>query len=147
MLGADSADDKLVFFFICLENRMTLHANSQIVRSYFRGKKSKCHLLKCLPSMQYQDFWLLHKNFTCQWTLAMPNKLRCHAHYYFSANQITSSRLLIQIHILNVKQCRSWSVGFWRSQLIWIYTVCKGSISGFSRSRVNNFMGLSQLQT
>ena len=28
-------------------------------------------------------------------------------------------------HILNGKQCRSRSVGFFRSQLIWIYTVCK----------------------
>ena len=37
----------------------------------------------------------------------------------------TWSRLLIQIQILNGKQCRSWSVGFFRSQLIWIYTVCK----------------------
>ena len=31
---------------------------------------------------------------------------------------------LLQIHILNSKQCRFRSVGFWRSQLIWIYTVC-----------------------
>ena len=29
------------------------------------------------------------------------------------------------IHTLNGKQCRSRSVGFFRSQLIWIYTVCK----------------------
>ena len=43
-----------------------------------------------------------------------------------SANQITWSRLLIQIHILIYKQCRSRSVGFFRSQQIWIYTVCKG---------------------
>ena len=56
----------------------------------------------------------------------MLNKLRCHTHFYFSANQISWSRLLIQIHILTDKQCRSWSVGFVRSQLIWIYTVCKG---------------------
>ena len=55
----------------------------------------------------------------------MWNKLRCQAHFYFSANHITWSRLLIQIHILNDKQCRSRSVGFLRSQLIWIYTVCK----------------------
>ena len=33
---------------------------------------------------------------------------------------------MIQIHILNDKQCRSRSVGFFRSQLIWIDTVCKG---------------------
>ena len=30
--------------------------------------------------------------------------------------------------ILNGKQCRSRSVGFFRIQLIWIYTVCKGRI-------------------
>ena len=34
--------------------------------------------------------------------------------------------LWLWIHILNGKQCRSWSVGFFRSQLTWIYTVCKG---------------------
>ena len=38
------------------------------------------------------------------------------------------SRFLIQIQILNGKQCRSRTVGFFRSQLIWIYTVCKGRI-------------------
>ena len=49
----------------------------------------------------------------------MLNKLRCHTHFQLSAHQIAWSRLLIQIHTLNHKQCR-------RSQLIWIYTVCKG---------------------
>ena len=57
---------------------------------------------------------------------AMLNKLRCHIHFLFSVNQITSCRSLIQIHILNDKQCRSRSVGFFRRQLIWICTVCKG---------------------
>ena len=56
----------------------------------------------------------------------MLNKLWCHNHLLFSANQITRSRLLIQIYILNNKQCRSRSVGFFRRQLIWIFTVCKG---------------------
>ena len=37
------------------------------------------------------------------------NKLSCHAHFQFSANQMMWSRLLIQIHILNGKQCRSRS--------------------------------------
>ena len=46
-----------------------------------------------------------------------------------SANQIPWSRLLIQIHIQNGKQSRSRSVGFFRSQLIWIYTVCKGRVN------------------
>ena len=35
------------------------------------------------------------------------------------------SRLLIHIHILYDKQCRFRSVGSFRSQLIWIYTVSK----------------------
>ena len=48
-----------------------------------------------------------------------------HSHFCFSTNQITWSWLLIQIHILNTKQWTSRSVGFFRSQLIWIYTVCK----------------------
>ena len=61
-------------------------------------------------------------------TLVMMNKLRCHAYFQFSTNQITWSRLLTEIHILNGKQCRSRSVGFFRSQLIWTYTVCKGMV-------------------
>ena len=61
-------------------------------------------------------------------TLVMRIKLRCHAHFEFSANQITWSKLFIQIQILNNKYCRSRSVGFFRSQLIWIYTVCKGRV-------------------
>ena len=59
-------------------------------------------------------------------TLVMLNKLRCHTHFQFSANQITCARLLIKNHILNDKQGRSRSVGFWRQ-----------GISGFSRTRVN----------
>ena len=58
----------------------------------------------------------------------MLNKLRCHAPFLFEANQITWSRLFIHIHILNCKQCRFRSVGFWRSQLIWIYTIFKGRV-------------------
>ena len=61
-------------------------------------------------------------------TLVMLNKLRCQAYLQFSADQITRSRLLIWINILNDKQSRSRSVGFWRSQLVWIYTVCKGRV-------------------
>ena len=58
-------------------------------------------------------------------TRVMLNKLRFLTLFYLSANQITWSRLLIQIHMLNDKQCRSRSLGFWRSQLIWICTVSK----------------------
>ena len=58
-------------------------------------------------------------------TLVMLNKLRCLTNFKYLASQITWSRLLIQIHILDSKQCRSRSVGFCRSQLICIFTVCK----------------------
>ena len=37
----------------------------------------------------------------CTLTLVVLNKLRCHAHFTFSANQFTGSRLLIQIQVLN----------------------------------------------
>ena len=60
--------------------------------------------------------------------LDMLNKLRCHIHFKFSTNQITWFRLLIKNHILNDKQCRSRSVAIFRSQQIWIYTVCKGRV-------------------
>ena len=49
-------------------------------------------------------------------TIALLNK--------FSASQITSAGFLIEIHMSNDKQCKSRSVGFFRSQLIWMYTVC-----------------------
>ena len=35
---------------------------------------------------------------------------------------------IFAINSLNGKQCRSRSVGFFRSQLIWIYIVCKGRV-------------------
>ena len=63
------------------------------------------------------------------------NKFWCHANFQLSANQIAWSRLL-----LNDKQCRCRSVGFFRNQLIWIYTVCKGRVypgSAWQGFRVN----------
>ena len=56
----------------------------------------------------------------------------CHAEYIkmphpllFVSQSDYLIHVFIQIHILNYKQCRSRSVGFFRSQLIWIYTVWK----------------------
>ena len=53
----------------------------------------------------------------------MLNKLRYQAR---QSDYLIS--IVLWIHILNDKQCRSRSVGFFRSQLIWIYTDCKGSV-------------------
>ena len=50
-------------------------------------------------------------------TIAVLNKLGYHAYFQYLAGYVTWSRLLKLIHILNFKQCRSRSVGF--------YTVCK----------------------
>ena len=41
--------------------------------------------------------------FAVHLTLLMLNKLRCHAHFQFPANQITWSEFLIDIHIFNDK--------------------------------------------
>ena len=56
-----------------------------------------------------------------------------------------------QIHILNDKQCKFRSVGFFRSQLIWIYTVCKGRVypgsAGQGLSIIKIFRMVFVLQT
>ena len=49
-------------------------------------------------------------------------------YFWFLANQRTWSRLLIQTHMSNGKQCRSRSAGFYRSQLIRVYTVWKSRV-------------------
>ena len=65
-------------------------------------------------------------------TLVLLNKLRCHAHFYFPANHITWSRVLIWIHVLKGKQCRS------RSADLDLHCLQRQDISGFSRTRVNS---------
>ena len=84
---------------------------------------------------KHHNFWQGHK-VKCWWSFGIKEKCksltcckksRCHTHLTFSANQITSSRPLIPIHILNVinnKQCISRSFGFFFFR---IYTVCKGT--------------------
>ena len=64
-------------------------------------------------------------------------------------NPNTINQSMIQIQILNGKQCRSRSVGFFRrSQLIWIYTVCKGRTypgsagQGLTRIQTNKILSL-----
>ena len=81
-------------------------------------------ILSCVVKNCFSHFFFVWEYLT----LVMLNKLRCYAHFKSSANQITSSRLLSQSPILIDKQCRSRSIGFWRSQLIWIYTVCKSMV-------------------
>ena len=60
-------------------------------------------------------------------TLVLLNKLSL-PHPFLTVNQSDNWMLfVISIHKLNEKQCRSWSDGFFRSHLIWIYTVFKGN--------------------
>ena len=81
-------------------------------------KKKKKHLIYSYedtagPNLRKYFHGAVRKR-TSWLTLVMLNKLRYHTHFQLSATQITWSRLLIQIHILNDKQCRSRSFGFWR---------------------------------
>ena len=39
------------------------------------------------------------------------------------------------------KQCRSRSVGFWRSQLIWTFTVCHQHVNLYQQPRSSNLIG------
>ena len=51
---------------------------------------------------------------------------------------------MIWIQIMTGKQWRSKSIGFFRSQLIWIYTVCKGRIyPGSGRQVLKQEMSIS----
>ena len=60
-------------------------------------------------------------------TLVLLNKLSL-PHPFLTVNQSDNLMLfVIVIHELNEKQCRLWSDGFFRSHLIWIYTVFKGN--------------------
>ena len=69
--------------------------------------------------------------------LPLLNKLRCHAHFQLSANLITWSRVLTQIHILNDKQDRSRKVGFFKPIDLDLHCLQRWSISWLSRTRVN----------
>ena len=69
-------------------------------------------------------------------TFLMLNKLRCHAHFHFPANQITWSGVLIEIHMFTDKQCRSRSVGFFRSQHLDLQCLLRYDVSYLSKKRV-----------
>ena len=68
-------------------------------------------------------------------TLVMLNKLRCHTHFLLSANQIIWSRLLIQIHTLNDRQCRSRSVVLQKPTDLDLHCMQRQDMSKFSRTR------------
>ena len=118
---------------------------------YYINTELHEHSLLKMPSMplvpNYKKieeslFWLTDKNtvisqqgdltdivfvahLESQLTLVLLNKLSL-PHPFLTVNQSDNSMLFVtSIHKLNEKQCRSWSDGFWRSHLIWIYTVFK----------------------
>ena len=63
MLSADSADDKLMTFFLFFhENRIWPYMQTAVCmkcQNLFSGKIPKCRLLKILPSMQNAEGWYL----------------------------------------------------------------------------------------
>ena len=117
-------------------------SSNKYLQSMFLSRNKKNIVYPCKPQFYYIkvgskgvnliwvmfSWWkmvrIIHQVCPVPLTLVMLNKLSCPAHFWFPVNQITWSGFLIEIHIFNDKQCRSRSVGFFRSQLIWIYTVC-----------------------
>ena len=95
---------------------------------WFSPKESKFFPLRVDPSSERAKKKQQKNKCRVASPVSVSIPLWYHALSKFSANQSNWSRLLIWILILNGKQCRSRSVGFFRSQLVWIYTVCKGSI-------------------
>ena len=61
------------------------------------------------------------------------------------AYQITWYKVVVQIHNLNDKQRRSWSDGFFESQLIWIYTIDNGRGCRVQQDKSQNFPFLFSL--
>ena len=95
------------------------------VRKKKKKKKRKRNFKCCVCKNSSKLYFMASKYIL---THVLLNKLRCHTYFQFTANQITSSGFLLKICIPNGKQCRSRSIGFFRSQLIWIYTVWKGRV-------------------
>ena len=67
--------------------------------------------------------WVWHLNL-----FSMTRVKKTRSFLIFSQSDYLIQIKLLQIHILNGKQSRSRSVGFFRSQLIWICTFCKGRV-------------------
>ena len=112
MLGANSADDRLIFFLFFLKIgfdtscKLSLRQFAWSVKSYFLGKIRKIVL-----------------NVVC-WN-------------FYPACRVLTLVLLNQDIPCFCKQCRSKSVGFWRSQLIWICTVCHSVCEFVSTTWIN----------
>ena len=74
-------------------------------------------------------FWLDLSRFSYLLTLTLIKPLSCWIKMPCPLLIFIQSDYLIQVvdtDSHNDKQCRSRSVGFFRSQLIWIYSICKG---------------------
>ena len=108
-----------------LEGTFSLDAaqiNLQVFAPLWAKYLSKEHKFETLISVIYSIVAAVSPNYT--WypkkilTLAVLNKLK----YLFSANQITWSSLLIQIHLLNEKQCWSRSEANWSGSTLFAKT-------------------------
>ena len=148
---------KIEFDIICKLS----HKVAWNIKSYFLGKVRKISWnVVCwsylLPSMQSVDelgskiddpyiwipSWVWYLSVRCGITLfvtlVMLNKLRCHNHFQLSANHLAWFRLLIQIHKLNDKQCRSRSVDFLEANWSGSTVFAKAGLIRVQRTRVKN---------
>ena len=111
----------IFFFFLFFPRKQVLTFDANCLL----WKKSQL-LLKCQSQVEQTIIWNIclyyfvreNKAWNFMWTvcLRMPSETILHC-------TLTLVLLNPNIHCL-CKHCRSRSVGFWRSQLIWICTVC-----------------------
>ena len=93
----------------------------------FRKQCHICSYMQCVDSDHLVHLHRLNRAFSVLLTFVMLNKLMPCPLPIFS-----KSDFLIQVvdisHTEGQTKCRARSVSFFRSQLIWIYTVCKGRV-------------------
>ena len=84
----------------------------------------KTYFKVLISSVSARHFWgVIHKHICFRRNIVMIFGLKKKKKHLICRYPLTLVLLNSDISCL-YKQCRSRSVGFWRSQLIWIYTVC-----------------------
>ena len=87
-------------------------------------------------------FKMNYMYYTVWWTVKILSTYAAGSGPWLSCMSILKARLILTLVLLNPnilclgKQCRSRSVGFWRSQLIWICTVCHWDFEFVSTTRI-----------
>ena len=104
---------------------LTLHANWSPLETICM----KCQILFSAKNKKKYKFVFCSsspQSGKCKTKRLLFDKLMNYTTFDFKRYIITSPSPAEPSYVLLCNQCRSRPVGFWRSQLIWICTVCKG---------------------